>query len=153
MLDSELYDRESNDSTSRASAPADGVSRDNSPGGRGAGDLNPSAPAAPVVPAALFQPPAPVLFQPPTVRPEPVAPPRAESQAPASGSPAPSAGARDGVRDSAGDGDGHDGPGDDDDGAGAGRRRRRRSSRGRGRNGEDAAADAGDSQPESPSQD
>jgi len=156
MLDSELYDRESNDSTSRASAPADSVSGDNSPGGSGAGDLNPSAPAAPVVPAALFQPPAPVLFQPPPARPEPVVPPRAESQAPASGSPAPSAGARDGVRDSARDGDGGDGPGDDDDGTGAGRRRRRRSSRGRGRNGEDAAADAGDagdSQPESPSQD
>jgi len=121
MLDSELYDRESNDSTSRASAPADGVSRDNSPDGRGVGDLNPSAPAAPVVPAALFQPPAPVLFQPPTARPEPVAPPSAESQAPASGSSAPSAGARDSAR----DGDGGDGPGDDDDGAGAGRRRRR----------------------------
>src|SRR5262245_39233503 len=101
MLDSELYDRESNDSTSRASAPADGASRDNSPGGLGAGDLNPSAPSAPplpapVVPAALFQPPAPVLFQAPTPRPEPVTPSRAESQAPVSGSPAPSGGARNG---------------------------------------------------------
>src|SRR5262245_44662718 len=103
MLDSELYDRESNDSTPRASAPADGASRDNSPGGRGAGDLNPSAPpaplSAPVVPAALFQPPAPVLFQAPTSRPEPVAPSRAESQAPASGSPAPSGGTRNGAKD------------------------------------------------------
>ncbi|HEX5302327.1 MAG TPA: Rne/Rng family ribonuclease [Streptosporangiaceae bacterium] len=97
-----------------------------------------------MVPAALFQPPAPVLFQPPTSRPEPVAPSRAESQAPASG---PSASA-DGTRD--GDGDGF---GDDDDGTGAGRRRRRRSSRGRGRNGEDATADAGDGQPEPSSAD
>ncbi|HET9967314.1 MAG TPA: Rne/Rng family ribonuclease, partial [Streptosporangiaceae bacterium] len=115
-----------------------------------------------MVPAALFQPPAPVLFQPPTSRPEPVAPSQAESQAPASGSSA-SAGsarngakdARDGSRDSArdgvSDGDG-DGYGDDDDGTGAGRRRRRRSSRGRGRSGEDAAADPGDGQPESSSQ-
>jgi ribonuclease E len=181
MLESELYDRESNDSTSRASAPADGASRDNSPGGRGAGDLNPPspatpvAPAAPAVPAALFQPPAPVLFQAPTSRPEPVAPARAENTAPRSGSSASAGGARNGVRDakdnvrdgardgagdSARDGardsdgarDGGDGPDDDDDGTGAGRRRRRRSTRSRSRSGEDAAADANDGQADSQSE-
>ena len=49
MLESELYDRESNDNT---------------PGGRGAAELTPA------VPAAVFQPPQ-VLFQPPTAPPEP----------------------------------------------------------------------------------
>jgi len=127
------------------------------------------------VPAALFQPP-PVLFQPPTTRPEPIAPARTESLAPAAGSS--SAGgseARNGTRDGAGDArnggrasasgardgasgardsgsgprDDVDGPGDDDDETGPGRRRRRRSSRGRGRTGDDATSDAGDGQPES----
>src|SRR5690349_22680647 len=103
MLESELYDRESNDSTSGASAPADSASRDNSPGGRGAGDLippSPAAPAAPAVPAALFQPPAPVLFQAPTSRPEPVSRSRAENAAPRSVSSASAgSGARYGARD------------------------------------------------------
>ena len=49
MLESELYDRESNDNT---------------PGERGAAELTPA------VPAAVFQPPQ-VVFQPPTARPEP----------------------------------------------------------------------------------
>ena len=49
MLESELYDRESND---------------NATGGRGAGELNQA------VPAAVFQPPQ-VVFQPPTARSEP----------------------------------------------------------------------------------
>src|SRR5690242_16240472 len=171
MLESELYDRESDDSTSGVSAPADSASRDKAPGGRGAGDLNPPSPATPVapaVPAALFQPPAPVLFQAPTSRPEPVAPARAENTAPRSGSSASAGGGartgardardnvRDGARDGAGDSDGArdsgDGPDDDDDGTGAGRRRRRRSTRGRGRNGEDAAADANDGQADSQSE-
>jgi ribonuclease E len=52
MLESELYDRESNDNTTD---------------GRGAGELTPA------VPAAVFQPPQ-VLFQPPEARPDPVAP-------------------------------------------------------------------------------
>ena len=51
MLESELYDRESND---------------NAAGGRDTGELNPG------VPAAVFQPPQ-VVFQPPTARPEPAA--------------------------------------------------------------------------------
>ena len=53
MLESELYDRESND---------------NATGGRGAGELNQA------VPAAVFQPPQ-VVFQPPTARSEPGARP------------------------------------------------------------------------------
>ena len=52
MLESELYDRESNDNTT---------------GGRDAGELTPA------VPAAVFQPPR-VVFQPPAERPDPVAP-------------------------------------------------------------------------------
>ena len=61
MLESELYDREFND---------------NPTGGRGAGELNPS------VPAAVFQPPQ-VLFQPPATRPEPT---RSEPAQPSKGS-------------------------------------------------------------------
>jgi len=52
MLESELYDRESNENTT---------------GGRDAGELTPA------VPAAVFQPPQ-VMFQPPPARPDPVAP-------------------------------------------------------------------------------
>jgi len=92
------------------------------------------------VPAALFQPPAPVLFQPPTARPEPAAPARAESQAQVSASASSAATS---ARDNARDNEGADGLGDDDEGPG--RRRRRRSSRGRGRTGDDVAAEAGDS--------
>ncbi|MGO8892137.1 MAG: Rne/Rng family ribonuclease [Streptosporangiaceae bacterium] len=123
MLESELYDREFND---------------NAAGGRGAGELNP------VVPAAVFQPPQ-VVFQPPTARPEPVRPepvrPEPAPPAQTAGSPAPAG--------TSGNADGAGGPGGDDDGTAAGRRRRRRPSRGRGRNGEaDAAAEAGDGQPD-----
>ncbi len=167
MLDSELYDRESNDSAS-----TDGASRDSTSssapaaeaiGGRGAGEVSPA------VPAALFQPPPSVVFQPPTARPDPVGPAWTESPAPAAGSPAAGGsdapngtrdgagdarnGGRNGARDSGGRDDardGADGPGDEDDELGPGRRRRRRSSRGRGRTGDDTTSDAGDGQPESP---
>ena len=120
MLESELYDRESND---------------NATGGRGAGELNQA------VPAAVFQPPQ-VVFQPPTARPEP-GPVRSEPAPPGqvADSPVPAG--------TSGNADGDGGPGDDDDGTAAGRRRRRRPSRGRGRTGDqDATADAGDGQPE-----
>jgi ribonuclease E len=124
MLESELYDRESDDNTT---------------GGRGSGELSPSPPSAPAVPAAVFQPPQ-VLFQPPAVRPEPE-PARAEpARADAPGSSGP-----------AGNGEG---AADEDDGTGPGRRRRRRSSRGRGRTGDqDAEADASDAPAESAAQD
>ena len=103
------------------------------PGGRDAGELNPA------VPAAVFQPP-PVVFQPPPARSEPVRP-EAAPPGQAGGSPAPAG--------TSGSADGTGAPGDDDDGTGAGRRRRRRPSRGRGRTGDqDAAAEAGDGQPE-----
>src|SRR5690349_11495719 len=123
MLESELYDRESDDNTTS---------------GRGAGELTPA------VPAAVFQPPQ-VMFQPPPARPDPVSPPAHERTEPPaharaeSASPPASSGPA-----------GHaEGGGDDDDTAGAGRRRRRRSGRGRGRNGEqDTAAEAGDGTPE-----
>ncbi len=124
MLESELYDREFND---------------NAAGGRGAGELNPS------VPAAVFQPPQ-VLFQPPATRPEPE---RAEPAQPsqATGSAA-TAGTGAGTSQSA---EPAASSGDDDDGTGPGRRRRRRPSRGRGRNGDqDTAAEVGDGQPETP---
>jgi ribonuclease E len=115
MLESELYDREPNDKAT---------------GGRDAGELTPS------VPAAVFQPPQ-VVFQPPMVRPEP-------ERAP--GSPVP-AGTDTGTPADASDGADAGTSGDDD---GPGRRRRRRPSRGRGRSGDtDAAAEAGDAQPES----
>jgi ribonuclease E len=120
MLESELYDRESND---------------NATGGRGAGELNQA------VPAAVFQPPQ-VVFQPPTARSEP-GPVRSEPAPPGqvADSPVPAG--------TSGNADGDGGPGDDDDGTAAGRRRRRRPSRGRGRTGDqDATADAGDGQPE-----
>ena len=120
MLESELYDRESND---------------NATGGRGAGELNQA------VPAAVFQPP-PVVFQPPAARPEP-GPVRSEPAPPGqvADSPVPAG--------TSGNADSDGGPGDDDDGTAAGRRRRRRPSRGRGRTGDqDATADAGDGQPE-----
>src|SRR6516164_221627 len=115
MLESELYDRESHDNTT---------------GGRDAGELTPT------VPAAVFQPPQ-VVFQPPAARPDPVSPPsppRTETASqPASSGPASHG----------------EGSGDDDDTTGTGRRRRRRSGRGRGRAGEqDAAAEAGDGAPE-----
>jgi ribonuclease E len=114
MLESELNDAQTNDTTA---------------GGRGADELNPSAPA---VPAAVFQPPQ-VVFQPPTVRPEPPA------SSPASGSsrPAETPG-----------GPEADGDAGDDDGAASGRRRRRRSSRGRAKGGDqDAPAETGDADP------
>src|SRR5580704_10849348 len=120
MLESELYDRESND---------------NATGGRGAGELNQA------VPAAVFQPPQ-VVFQPPTARSEPE-PVRSEPASPGqvADSPAPVG--------TSGNADSDGGPGDDDDGTAAGRRRRRRPSRGRGRTGDqEATADAGDGQPE-----
>jgi len=112
MLESELNDREFNDDTA---------------GGRGAGELNPSAPA---VPAAVFQPPQ-VVFQPPTARPEPPAP------SPPSGS-SRTPGGPDADGDAAGD----------DDGVASGRRRRRRPSRSRARGGDqDAPAETADADP------
>jgi ribonuclease E len=129
MLESELYDRENNDATG---------------GGRGAGDLNPSAPS---VPAAVFQPP-PVVFQPPAMRSEPVpagqpsgsSRPAAASAntAPASTSPASTGPANgEAAAESAAD----------DDGAGGGRRRsRRRPSRSRARAGEQDGPDAAEAQ-------
>jgi ribonuclease E len=111
MLESELYDRDFND---------------NATGGRGAGELNPS------VPAAVFQPPQ-VVFQPPTARPEPV------EQAQPSAPPR-----------SAGGADAANGEGSPDEDDASGRRRRRRPSRSRARTGDqDAAGDAGDASPES----
>jgi ribonuclease E len=110
MLESELYDRDSND---------------NATGGRGAGELNPS------VPAAVFQPPQ-VVFQPPTARPEP------GQQAQASAPPRPAGGA-----------DATNGEGSPDEDDASGRRRRRRPSRSRARTGDqDAAGDVGDASPE-----
>ena len=70
MLESELYDRESNDDTT---------------GGRGAGELTPA------VPAAVFQPPQ-VVFQPPAARPDPVSPP-AQARTESASQPASSASA------------------------------------------------------------
>jgi ribonuclease E len=127
MLESELNETESND---------------NSAGGGGAGELNPSSQA---VPAAVFQPPQ-VVFQPPAVRPEPSVP----GSASGSSRPAEAAG-----------GSGPDGDADgDDDGAASGRRRRRRSSRSRAKGGEqdapaavadaDAGADAAQDAPAQP---
>jgi len=124
MLESERYDRDSND---------------NAAGGRGAGELSPS------VPAAVFQPPPVALFQPPTARPEPASPGPAQ----ASSGPARSAGTEGGSEAAAGAG-GAGTSGDDDDGSGPGRRRRRRPARGRARNGDqDGSAEAGDDQPQS----
>src|SRR5271165_3962228 len=115
MLESELHDREFNDKATD---------------GRDAGELTPS------VPAAVFQPPQ-VVFQTPTVHPEP-------ERAPGSSEPA---GTDPGTPADANDGADAGTSGDDD---GPGRRRRRRPSRGRGRSGDgDAAAEAGDAQPES----
>ena len=115
MLESELHDREFDDKAT---------------GGRDAGELTPS------VPAAVFQPPQ-VVFQPPMVHPEP-------ERAPGSSGPA---GTDTGTPADANDGADAGTSGDDD---GPGRRRRRRPSRGRGRSGDaDAAAEAGDAQPES----
>jgi ribonuclease E len=125
MLESELYDRDSDD---------------NATGGRGGGELNPSASPAPAVPAAVFQPPQ-VLFQPPTPRPEPARAEPARADAPdSSGSTGPA-------------GSGEGAAADEDDG-GPGRRRRRRSSRGRTRPGDqDAEAGASDAPPEPAAQD
>jgi ribonuclease E len=114
MLESELNDTQSNDTTA---------------GGPGAGELNPSAPAAP---AAVFQPPQ-VMFQPPTVRPEPPAPSSASGSSRPAGTPG---------------GPEADGDTGDDDGAASGRRRRRRSTRSRARGGDqDAPAETGDADP------
>jgi ribonuclease E len=130
MLESELHDSDSHDDAT---------------GGRGAGELNPS------VPAAVFQPP-PVVFQ-PLFQP-PTAPPESEQAGPGPGSPVPSrsSGGRAGAQGDAEEtGSFADSgvSGEDDDGSASGRRRRRRPSRGRARNGDqDAAADAGDDQPE-----
>ena len=145
MLESELYDREFNENTTDrpgageatgghgAGEATGGHGAGEATGGHGAGELNPG------VPAAVFQPPQ-VVFQPPTARPEPVRPePAPSDQAAVSAAPAGTSGNAAGVGSS----------GDDDDGTAAGRRRRRRPSRGRGRNGDqDAAAEAGDGQPE-----
>jgi ribonuclease E len=139
MLDSELHDRDSNDNAAGGN---------NAAGGRGAGELNPS------VPAAVFQPP-PVVFQPPTERPE-TARPETAPPGPASGSAGPAGPARnagsEGGSEAAGGSAGSAGSGDDDDGSGPGRSRsrRRRPSRARARNGDqDATAAAGDDQPDS----
>jgi ribonuclease E len=121
MLESELNDKEFND---------------NATGGRGAGELNPSAPS---VPAAVFQPPQ-IVFQPPTVRPEP----SPGSQPPGSSRPAGTQPATEVT----GDAGSPTASEDDDDGAGPARRRRRRSSRSRSRAGDqDPAAEATDAQP------
>jgi len=128
MLESELYDRDSNGDAA---------------GGRDASELNPS------VPAAVFQPP-PVVFQPPTARPEPAQADPASGSSPSgpSGTKAGTQGDAEAAESFAGSG----GPGvlgDDDDGSASGRRRRRRPSRGRSRNGDqDATAEAVDDQPE-----
>jgi ribonuclease E len=130
MLESELYDRDSNDDAA---------------GGRGASELNPNTPS---VPAAVFQPP-PVVFQAPTARPEPA------HADPAPGSSSASSGPFGTKAGTQGDADGAETFGDagvfgdDDDGSASGRRRRRRPSRGRTRNGDqDATAEAADDQPE-----
>ena len=121
MLESELYDRDSND---------------NAGSGRGTGELNSPPPS---VPAAMFQAPQ-VVFQPPTVRSEPAPAKEPATASPPSGSARPAAAPGNG--EPAGEG------GADDDGAGAGRRRRRRPSRSRARNGDqDATAEAGDAAP------
>jgi ribonuclease E len=142
MLESELHDRENNDSA----------------GERGTGELTPPAPS---VPAAVFQPPQ-VVFQPPAVRPEPsparepapASPPSGSSRS-ASGS-SRSASPPSGSSRSAGTPGNGDAPGEiaaDDDGTAAGRRRRRRPSRSRSRAGDqDVAAEAGDA-PASPNAD
>jgi ribonuclease E len=129
MLESELYDRDSNDDAA---------------GGRGASELTPS------VPAAVFQPP-PVVFQPPAARPEPAQADPASGSSASSGPSGTKAGTQ-GDTEAAGGLGGPGGPGasgDDDDGSASGRRRRRRPSRSRSRNGDqDAAAEAVDDQPE-----
>jgi ribonuclease E len=135
MLESELYDRDSNDDAA---------------GGRGASELNPNTPS---VPAAVFQPP-PVVFQPPTARPEPAQADPASGSSASSGPSGTKSGTQ-GDAEAAGSFAGPGGPGgpgvlgDDDDGSASGRRRRRRPSRGRSRNGDqDATAEAVDDQPE-----
>jgi ribonuclease E len=126
MLESELYDRDSNNDAA---------------GGRGASELTPS------VPAAVFQPP-PVVFQAPTARPEPAhADPVPGSSSPSSSPSGTKAGTQ-GDAEAAGSSAGPGAFGDDDDSA-SGRRRRRRPSRGRTRTGDqDATAEAADDQPE-----
>jgi len=115
MLESELYDRENNDDAG---------------GGRGAGDLSPSAPS---VPAAVFQPPQ-VVFQPPALRSEAVP----ASQPSGSSRPAATPANGEAAAESAAD----------DDGAAGGRRRssRRRPSRSRARAGEQDGPDAAEAQ-------
>jgi ribonuclease E len=145
MLESELHDRENNDSA----------------GERGTGELTPPAPS---VPAAVFQPPQ-VVFQPPAVQPEPSSARESASASPPSGSSRsaspPSGSSRSasppsGSSRSAGTPGNGDAPGEiaaDDDGTAAGRRRRRRPSRSRSRAGDqDVAAEAGDA-PASPNAD
>jgi ribonuclease E len=124
MLESELYDRGSDDKAA---------------GGRGAGEVSPS------VPAAVFQPP-PVVFQPPAVRPEPG--PAAPSSGSADAGPGSTGGSAATGTNGGGNGSA-EAPGSPDDDDGTGRRRRRRPSRSRARSGDqDAAADTGDAQPE-----
>jgi ribonuclease E len=136
MLESELYDRDSNDKAGS---------------GRGAAELNTSAPS---VPAAVFQAPQ-VVFQPPTVRSEPASASQPSGSArsasqpsgPARSASQPSGSARPAA--APGNGEPSDEGGADDDGASAGRRRRRRPSRSRTRNGDQDAvsipgAEAGD---------
>jgi ribonuclease E len=134
MLESELYDRGSDDK------PA---------GGRGAGELSQS------VPAAVFQPPQ-VVFQPPPAAPPEPAPrperaPRSEP-VPSSGSAGPADAGANGGNGGTGAHGGNNGNAEAPGGAdedGAGRRRRRRPSRSRARTGDqDGAADNGDAQPE-----
>jgi ribonuclease E len=127
MLESELYETGSDDKAA---------------GGRGAGELSPS------VPAAVFQPPQ-VVFQPPAARPEPA--PRSEPEprsepTPSTGSAKPANGGSAGTGahdESNGNAEAAGGPDDD----GTGRRRRRRPSRSRARTGEqDGGTDNGDAQ-------
>jgi ribonuclease E len=134
MLESELYDRGSDDKAA---------------GGRGAGELSPS------VPAAVFQPPQ-VVFQPPAAPPEPAPRPERSPRsepAPSSGSAGPAdAGANGGSGGTGAHGGNNanaEAPGSADE-DGTGRRRRRRPSRSRARTGDqDGAADNGEAQPES----
>jgi len=117
MLESELYDRDSDD---------------NAGSGRGTADLNPPAPS---VPAAVFQAPQ-VVFQPPAVRSEPA--PASQPSGSARSASQPSGSAR--PAGAPGNGEPPDEGGPDDEGAGTGRRRRRRPSRSRTRNADQDAA-------------
>jgi ribonuclease E len=176
MLESELYDRDSNDHAAGGRGNGDLTSSVTGASGSGTSASGPSAPVvsapagsaagAPSVPAAVFQPPPVVLFQPPAPLPEPVRsdPPRSDSGRSDSGrsdSGRSDSGRSDGSRSEAGrspgaapadgaggPGDGA-GPGDDDEGSSGRRRSRRRPSRARSRSGDQDTAEPDGAQPES----